>query len=270
MNVTVGNSQTENDENHRETVGSKRIRVAVVTVLLACLVFVVIDSFTGKRLESVSMTFFSWVEANPFLGVIAVIALYIVATVLFVPGSILTVGCGFAFGAAFESTAKGVALASTAVFFGASLGSIASFLLGRYLFRDCVLRLASKYPVFQAVDRALQGNGLKIMILLRLSPLIPYNALDYMSGITSITLWAYTAALAAMLPGIVMFTFIGATASSLVNGAQAAAEGKPARIFSMVFGIFFAIIGVSVASYYSKIELDKVSCVERVMPIACL
>lgn len=183
---------------------------------------------------------------------------FLAATVLFVPGSILTVGTGFAFGSAF-GTFKGVVLASTAVFFGAFLGSIAAFLLGRYLFRDCVVRLAASYPIFQAVDRALQGNGLKIMVLLRLSPLIPYNALDYMSGILSISFWAYSVALLAILPGVVMFTFIGAIASSMVDGIKDAEENKVVRIFSMVFGITFAVLGFSVASYYSKLELDKVS-----------
>lgn len=183
---------------------------------------------------------------------------HLFATVLFVPGSILTVGTGYAFGAAF-GTFMGVILASTAVFFGAFIGSVASFLLGRYLFRDCVVRLAASYPIFQAVDRALQGNGLKIMILLRLSPLIPYNALDYMSGITSISLWAYSLALFAILPGVLMFTFIGATASSLIDGTKEASENRAVRTFSIVFGVTFAILGVSVASYYSKLELDKVS-----------
>jgi uncharacterized membrane protein YdjX (TVP38/TMEM64 family) len=138
------------------------------------------------------------------------------------------------------------------------MGSIASFLLGRYLFRDFVLQMAAKYPTFRAVDRALQGNGFKIMILLRLSPLIPYNALDYMCGITSIPLSAYSAALVALLPGVIMYTFIGATASSLAAGTKDASENKAARIFSVIFGITFAILGVAVASYYSKLELDKV------------
>lgn len=177
---------------------------------------------------------------------------------MFVPGSVLTIGTGFAFGSAF-GTFKGVIFASTAVFFGAFLGSVASFLLGRYLFRDCVVRMASSYPTFQAVDRALQGNGLKIMVLLRLSPLIPFNALDYMSGLTSIPLWQYCVATVAILPGTLMFTYIGATASSIVDGTNEAAQNHVVRVVSMVFGVTFAILGVSVASYYSKLELEKVS-----------
>ena len=106
---------------------------------------------------------------------------------------------------------------------------------------------------------ALQGNGLKIMILLRLSPLIPYNALDYMSGVTAIPLWAYSAALIGLLPGTIMFCFIGASASSLTESSSSSDDHRTIKLLTIVFGIVFAIIGVYVASYYSKLELDRVS-----------
>lgn len=134
-----------------------------------------------------------------------------------------------------------------------------TFLLGRYLFRSCVVRLASSYPLFTAIDRALQSNGLKIMILLRLSPLIPYNALDYMSGITAIPLWAYSIALIGVLPGALTLCFIGASASSLTD--TSATENKTLKIVTIAFGVLFAVAGVCVASYYSKKELERVSLV---------
>jgi uncharacterized membrane protein YdjX (TVP38/TMEM64 family) len=108
---------------------------------------------------------------------------------------------------------------------------------------------------------ALEGNGLKIMILLRLSPLIPYNALDYMSGVTSISFWAYAFALIGILPGTVMFCFVGATASSLTDSTTS--TNKTVQIITMVMGVFFALCGVYVASYYSKLELDRVSSFVR-------
>jgi hypothetical protein len=97
------------------------------------------------------------------------------------------------------------------------------------------------------------------MILLRLSPLIPYNALDYISGVTAIPLQDYSLALIGILPGTIMLCFVGASASSLADSAQSGNE--TVRILSIVFGVTFAVIGVSVASYYSKLELDKVSIV---------
>ena len=119
--------------------------------------------------------------------------------------------------------------------------------------------MALRYKLFQAIDRALENNGLKIMILLRLSPLIPYTALDYMSGLTSISFWVYLLALVAILPGTIMFCFMGATASSISSGG----DNETTKTVSLVLGVIFALGGVLVASYYSKMELDMVSEVAK-------
>jgi SNARE associated Golgi protein len=107
---------------------------------------------------------------------------------------------------------------------------------------------------------ALEQNGLKIMLLLRLSPLIPFNALDYISGVTSISFRDYALALIGILPGTIMFCMVGATASSLADTGTSS-ENMLARRVSLIGGLLFAVIGVAVASYYSKMELDKVGCI---------
>lgn len=96
------------------------------------------------------------------------------------------------------------------------------------------------------------------MLLLRLSPLVPYNALDYMSGLTSISVKHYSMALLGLLPGGFTLCYIGATASSLTEGRAAASENPTLRITVLILGVFFAMAGAAVASYYSKIELDKI------------
>jgi len=120
----------------------------------------------------------------------------------------------------------------------------------------------------------LEHNGIKIMILLRLSPLIPYNALDFMSGITSISIASYSIALLGVLPGVVLYTFIGATASTLgdhdgdgMTGGSGGENQSPlVRKISLVFGILFAALGVSVAAYHANKELKKV----RVFVCVCV
>jgi uncharacterized membrane protein YdjX (TVP38/TMEM64 family) len=194
-----------------------------------------------------------WLEHYPGWGVLAVIGLYIVATICFVPGSLLTIGTSFAFGKAFPSTWQATLLASSAVFVGASLGSISCFLLGRYLFRDSVERLAQNYPIILAFDRAMLHKGFYIMLMLRLSPLVPYNALDYLSGITSISLLDYSLAMIGLVPGTVVFCFIGATASDLTEGKM----GDSQTVVAVILGLVFAAASVGLASYYSKIELEK-------------
>ena len=139
--------------NNNQSSSNKWMKVCIGVVLVSCLIYVIVDTMNDKRIESSILRFLTWVEQNPYQGMIAVVLVYIVATILFVPGSILTLGTGYAFGSATQNTALGVTLASTSVFIGASIGSICSFLLGRYLFRDCVVHLASNYPIFRAVDR---------------------------------------------------------------------------------------------------------------------
>ncbi|KAL3940908.1 MAG: hypothetical protein SGARI_000794 [Bacillariaceae sp.] len=207
-------SPRSSDRRSSNSNSSSTLRIAVGFLLFSCMIYVIVDSTGDRKIEAALHRFLEWVQLNPMKGALLVILCYIVATVLFVPGSILTLGAGYAIGSAFDNTAIGVLVTTGAVFVGASIGSICSFLLGRYLFRDCVYRLTESYPLFQAIDRALEGNGLKIMVLLRLSPLIPYNALDYMSGVTSLPLKDYSLALIALLPGALMLSFVGASAST--------------------------------------------------------
>merc|ERR1712238_50679 len=222
------------------------------------------------------LRFLEWIEDNPTLGVIAFIGVYFICTVCFIPGSILTLGAGFVFSASTSSLWTGVLLGTIAVFIGASLGAIASFLLGRYLFRDgFVARLTKKYTVFEAIDNALAEKGFRIMVLLRLSPIIPFNVLNYVSGITAIKLFHYCIACFAMLPGTILYVFLGASAGSLseIDGneddnnvdlvddeyiEQLEKEDKTVTIVVIVVGVIFGVLAIAVTSYYAKHELNKV------------
>jgi len=261
-------------------------RTTLILVILAALtiivILVVVPHPWHDALQAQFQAFLEWVAHHPAQGVGAVTCVIALSTVLFLPAHALwTVGAGFAFAHATNNMVEGVVLGSLAVFCGAVLGSVSSFLLGRYLFREYVLNLAARYPTFRAVDQALQGHaGLKIMLLLRLSPLIPYNALDYISGVTSIPLWSYTVALIGMLPGTILFVALGATASTLTkdddtnplnppanpqptNNNNNAATQRLVDISALVGGLTFAISGVALASYYSKLELEKILEQER-------
>ena len=72
------------------------------------------------------------------------------------------------------------------VFIGATIGATASFLLARFVFRDMAAGLIKKHPTMLAVDRAVGNSGLRIVLLMRLSPIVPFNVMNYMSGTTSL------------------------------------------------------------------------------------
>lgn len=93
------------------------------------------------------------------------------------------------------------------------------------------------------------------MILLRLSPLIPNHALDYISGVTSISVRDYSMALIGIMPSTIAFCYIGATASSVAEGKD---NANKVHTTMLILGLVFALAGAILASYYAKQELDKI------------
>lgn len=109
----------------------------------------------------------------------------------------------------------GVFWGSVCVLIAATLGAIWAFLLGRYLSRDWICRKIGKNPKFQAIDRAVGQEGWKIVLLTRLSPIFPFNLLNYAFGVTGVSLKDYILGFLGMIPGTVMYVYIGSLASDL-------------------------------------------------------
>src|SRR2546425_953777 len=146
-----------------------------------------------------------WIGKLGPWGPVIFAGLYVVATVLFVPDSVLTLGAGAVFG---------VVLGSVCVSISATLGATAAFLVGRYLARDAIARKIGKNEKFAAIDRAVADEGWKIVLLTRLSPVFPFTLLNYAFGLTRVKLSHYVlASWLGMIPGTVMYVYLG----SLVN-----------------------------------------------------
>jgi len=256
---------TEQQQQHQELAenGDKRQKrndcwkkLLVAFVLLGFIVYVIVDSVTVGNVRRFITNFLEWIEENPIPGLFAFMLVYFVATVLFVPGSVLTLGAGFVFANRF-GLSWGVLIGTVSVFFGASSGAIVAFIVGRYLLRDWVKGLADRYAIFEALDVALQEKGLRIMSLLRLSPIIPFNALNYIAGITSISFYANALALICILPGTILYVFLGASAGSLTDSASSG-ENTTVTIIVVAVGGVFGILAVCLTSYYAKKELNRV------------
>src|SRR5437660_59005 len=146
-----------------------------------------------------------WIGKLGPWGPVIFAGLYVVATVLFVPGSVLTLGAGAVFG---------VVLGSVCVSISATLGATAAFLVGRYLARDASARKIEKNEKFASIDRAVADEGWKVVFLTRLSPVFPFTLLNYAFGLTRVRLSHYVlASWIGMMPGTVMYVYLG----SLVN-----------------------------------------------------
>lgn len=147
-----------------------------------------------------------WVGQLGPWGPVIFIALYIVATVLFIPGSVLTLGAGAVFGVVWGSIYVSIA---------ATLGATAAFLVGRYLARDAIERKLKGNERFAAIDKAVAGQGWKIVGLTRLSPVFPFTLLNYAFGLTQVKLRDYVlASWIGMMPGTVMYVYVGSLAKA--------------------------------------------------------
>lgn len=231
-------------------------KIIIGVLLVAFIIFVIVDSTTTGYLRSGINTALQWIEQNAVAGMFVFMVVYFAATVLFIPGSILTLGAGFVFANAF-GLGVGLLIGTLSVFVGASAGAIASFLLGRFLLRDWVKGLAGKYAVFEALDIALSEKGLRIMTLLRLSPIIPFNAVNYIAGVTSISFLNYCISLFAILPGTILYVFLGASAGSLADSASSG-DNMTVTIIVIVVGCVFGIFAIVLTSIYARRELNKV------------
>lgn len=147
-----------------------------------------------------------WVGQLGPWGAIIFIGIYVVATVLFVPGSVLTLGAGAVFGVVWGSIY--VSIAST-------LGATCAFLVGRYLARDAIARKIKGNARFAAIDKAVASEGWKIVGLTRLSPVFPFTLLNYAFGLTQVSLRDYVlASWIGMMPGTVMYVYLGSLAKA--------------------------------------------------------
>lgn len=165
-----------------------------------------------------------WISVSGWVGVILFVLLYIVACVLFLPGSVLTLGAGTIFG-----LGKGIVISSVS----ATLGATAAFLVGRYLARDWVARRLERFPRFQAIDEAVAAEGWKIVGLTRLSPIFPFSLLNYAYGLTRISLRDYFfASWIGMLPATVLYVYLGSLVRDLAEGATRKERSPVEWVFS--------------------------------------
>ncbi|MFM7428192.1 MAG: TVP38/TMEM64 family protein [Elainella sp.] len=159
----------------------------------------------------------SQIQALGGFGVAVFIGLYALATVAFIPGSLLTLGAGAIYG---------VVEGSLYVMLGASLGALLAFGVGRYLARDWVARKIEADPKFKAIDQAVSRDGFKIVLLTRLSPLFPFTLLNYAFGITNVRWRDYLLGCIGMLPGTLLYVYLGSLTGSLAQlGDTAAPSG---------------------------------------------
>jgi uncharacterized membrane protein YdjX (TVP38/TMEM64 family) len=181
--------------------------------------------------------------------------LKLLVSVIFIPPSILTVGCGFIFGKVC-GLCLGIVVATAACFIGSVIGATMAFFRARYMMRDLVKLFARRYPVVKAVDRAISRHSFRVMLLLRLCPIIPFNGLNYIGGILGIPWDNYVYALVGILPMQTLTVSIGATAGTMTSLTHDQNQ-EVLRLVLISSGLAFGLIAVAITYHCAKKELKK-------------
>jgi uncharacterized membrane protein YdjX (TVP38/TMEM64 family) len=225
-----------------------RITKLVLIISIVAITIVLAKHFGIKQLVRTSLL---WVESLGAIAPIAFIVIYNLATLLFVPGSLLTISGGSIFGWGWGCVYVAIA---------AVIGAILSFLLGRYLSRDWVIRQVGQNPKFQAIDRAVAIDGWKIVLLTRLSPIFPFNLLNYAFGISQVNLRDYILGSIGMIPGIVMYVYLGSLVTDLTTIEMSDFTTKPeTQIVQWIVRAIGAIATIAVTIYGSHLAKKALS-----------
>lgn len=217
------------------------LRAAVVVAILVALVL------GGRRIGTLVPEFAQYIDGLGALGPLVFVAGYALATVAFIPGSLLTLAAGAMFG-----LTRGVMF----VFVGATLGSTLAFLLSRYVARRAVERRLVGNARFAAVDRAIAAQGRRIVILLRLSPAFPFSLLNYALGLTRISLRDYVLASVGMLPGTILYVYYGKLAGDVAALAGGVAPRRDAAYYAVLgVGLLATVIVTAVVTRTARAAL---------------
>ena len=217
------------------------VLLAVLGGLVAATLLLPVKDYLVAGLE--------WTRGLGMWAPVFVAAFYVLACVLLLPGSVITLGAGVLFG---------VVAGTITVSIGSTLGACAAFLVGRTVARRWVERNVSASPRFAAIDEATGRQGFRIVLLTRLSPIFPFNLLNYGYGLTRVPFWKYAlASWIGMLPGTVMYVYFGSGLRSLAEAAAGKVEKTTAQAVFFWAGLAVTIVVVVVVTRVARAALKQ-------------
>lgn len=186
------------EQSGRRTSGWWRLVVAAVVVVLGVLAarhYGLFDLITVKNIDTLD----AWFKGFGIWAPLLFIGIWIVACVFFLPGLPIAIVGGLVFGAVWGTVYSSV---------GSTIGATAAFLVGRYAARGMVEGLVAKNAVLRKIDEGVRQQGWRMLMITRLVPLFPFNAQNYVYGLTRISLPTYViVSFVCMLPGCIAFNF---------------------------------------------------------------
>ena len=128
-----------------------------------------------------------------------------------------------------------------------------------YLLRKTIKKIAAKYPKFSLIDAAVKKHGFRVTLLFRLSPVTPYNLLNYFMGLTSVRFMDYTLASFGILPNFFICCLMGGSLHHIYQLSQIDISHNIPLLIVTIIGILFIIVLIFYGTRFIKRELAKIS-----------
>lgn len=224
---------------------------------IALLVVAVFALFAASRflpVEAWLKAFNQWIADLGAVGFVIFVFAYAAFALLMLPGAILTIGAGFIFG---------LGWGFVAVSAGSTLGAALAFLVGRFLARDKIRALTADKPKFQQIDRAIGERGARLIFLLRLSPIVPFNLSNFFYGLTAVKFWPYVlASWLGMMPGTLAYVYFGTLGKAAAESATGAGPSRGPLEWTLLAVGLAATLAVTI--WVSKIARNALRETEEI------
>lgn len=241
-------------------INRSRTKKFVSFLIVTSLILVVIEYvlYNNKHISSFTSNFLDWMAVYGDVAVLYYIIMMSLLTLFFVPPSLFVFASGFIFQDVYGGS--GIVVAWVSSFIGALIGGTLGFWRARYLSRDLVEILMRRYPILRAVDVAFVKNSLRVMMLMRLNPLIPFGVMNYIFGISGVNLISFILAMPAVLPWYLFLVCLGSISSGMYS------DGFEDNVVGVVLtstGVASGIIGLVITWRFAKKELQKDAVMEE-------
>lgn len=251
--VSFIQSQTSDDPETLEKINNTIYywKIFVVVFIISCMIATVIFY---NDLKSLFILFMAFLKKNVLLGSFILILVKIIGTILYVPGILLAVASGYGFKQVFDSYLLSVPIGVIVMMTGSILGCCCVFFLSRLLLQGWLYPTLRKLKLFRALDRAIVKKGIKVNLLLRLSPVIPYNVMNYFLGITNTSFKDYLIGLSGFIPLVICYVYLGSTIDDLAQYSFKKSEKQ--EIIILILSILISVVCIIYLTFIAKAELD--------------
>lgn len=200
------------------------------------------------------LSFLDWVTLHRQEGSVIFVVMYVLGVVLMLPAMVMAMSAGALFG---------IVGGSALSFIGSNIGQVGAFMAGRYIFRDAVVSYLSKnFPKWTLIDGAMTREGWRMIVLLRMSPIAPWNLLNYALSVTSVPFATYAIASSlSIIPYLVLFVYFGSMARNLADvvTGDAKIDGRWTAVMALCSGVALVLLVWYVAHVSRKAMAEMVN-----------